>query len=56
MLGCFLRLFNPRWESRKWSRLFGDEDHLEFAPMEVVADDDLVAVSFERLAGFWEEE
>lgn len=50
VLECFFRLFNPWWESRKW--LFGDEDHLEFASMQVVADDDLVAVSFESLTGF----
>lgn len=50
MLECFFRLFNPWWESRKW--FLGDEDHLEFASMQVVADDDLVAVSFESLTGF----
>jgi len=54
MLDGFSRLFDPWWESRKW--FLGNEHHLEFASMQVVTDDDLVAVSFESLAGFWDEE
>lgn len=53
MLDCFLRLFNPWWE--RWKRFLRDKDDLEFASMQVVTDDDLVAVSFESLTGFWDE-
>ena len=54
VLDRFLRLFNARWKG--WKRFLGDKDDLEFASMQVVADDDLVAVSFKSLTGFWEEE